>query len=521
LKVSGFIKELSAAEWLVVAFALVNAALYVSLLPLWEGFDEPFHYGLVRDYRRGALPVMGQTALDGEVAASLRLVPLSHLLKRNLGGGVTFDEYFRLSPAEREAMRERLKSLPRRLPPEGNNYEAQQAPLAYLVMTAVDGLSSGARLPDRVWRLRIAAALISAAASAFALLWLASLLDVPRAARLCAVFVALSGQMFYATTAHVANDWLAVPLFLSMAAAGADLLRGPSFKRGVTVAALLAAALLTKASMLAAGPWVVLILFLRLPWRQAGAAMWPLLLAAPWYLRNLLLYGNLSGMHEFASRAGADGPWSAILLVPWTDALWHMARSAVWTGNNSFSPMSRDLAVAVFVLAAAGLLSAAIQDWRKRIPAHEGLMWPLAGLMALSLGYAIAVSFWFTGGAASSAGPWYAQSLSLLLTVLLCSVFARARLLGKAAMAAGALLAAYLLMLTWWVKFIPSYAGLGFGRARFPGVRDLYLNRGGEVAARLAETAMSGPEAIFFLAGLSSVLAIGLGLYTAAAQRRG
>ncbi|HNY38878.1 MAG TPA: hypothetical protein PKJ41_00725 [Bryobacteraceae bacterium] len=520
MKGSRLIRRLTVTEWTVVLYALVNAALYASLIPLWEGFDEPFHYGLVRDYGRATLPITGKTTLDGEVAASLKLTPISHLLKRNLGGGVTFDEYFRLDAGERAAMRARLNALDPALPGAGGNYEAQQAPLAYVVMAAVDRLSDGAPLTDRVYRLRLFIALISAAATSFALLWLAALLDAPPAAKVCALFVAMSGQMFYATTAHVANDWLATPLFLLMAAAGASLLKHPNVKRGAVLSALLAAALLAKASMLAAGPWVVLILLLRLPWRQALAALWPLLLAAPWYLRNFLLYGNLSGMHEFASRADGTSPLGAMPLVPWMDALWHMARSAVWTGNNSFTPMSRDLVATLLVLAAIGLLSAVVQDWRKRIPAHEGLMWPLAGLMAASLGYAIAVSFWFTRGMAYSAGPWYAQPLSLLLAVLLSVVLSRARLLGRVVMAASALLSAYMIVLTWWVKLIPLYAGVAVGRSTLRGVTDIYRNRGGELAARLAETAMAGPEFLFVMAAGSTILAVGLGLWTAAALRR-
>ena len=35
--------------------------LYASLVPLWEGFDEPFHYGIVRDYGRlNGFPVTGK-----------------------------------------------------------------------------------------------------------------------------------------------------------------------------------------------------------------------------------------------------------------------------------------------------------------------------------------------------------------------------------------------------------------------------------------------------------------------------
>jgi hypothetical protein len=521
LKGSRLFSRLTAAEWLVVVYALVNAVHYASLTPLWEGFDEPFHYSLVRDYgHAGGLPVMGKTALDGEVAASLKLAPISHLMKRNLGGGITFDEYFKLDAEQRAAMRAKLNTLPPDLPAEGGNYEAQQAPLAYAVMALADEVSSDAPLPARVWRLRLFVAVLSAAFTALALLWLATVLELPPPARLCALFVAMSSQMFYATTAHVANDWLVVPLFLLTAASGAALLKEPGGTRGVVLTSLLAAALLTKASMLAAAPWVVLILFMRLPWHRAVVALWPLLLAAPWYLRNIVLYRNLSGMHEFTSRTDGPGPLVAALQVPWPGALWHMARSAVWTGNNSFTPMSRNLAAAMILLACFGLLSAAVQDWRKRIPATEGLMWPLAGLMAASLGYAICVSFWFTRGTAFSAGPWYATPLSLLLAVLICAVLGRARLLGKLVMAALSLLSAYIIVLTWWIKFIPFYTGLTAVRNTPQGIVDLYLTRGGELAARLPEVAMAGPTAIFVMAAASSVLALGLGICIAAAQRR-
>lgn len=485
MRVHSLVKRLSAMEWMIVAYALLNAALYASLLPLWEGFDEPFHYGLVRDYGRlTGLPVMGRTALDGEVAASLKLTPISHILKRNLRGGITFDEYFRLDAQERAALRAKLAALKPGLPGEGANYEAQQSPLAYAVMAAVDRLSGDAPLPARAWRLRMFVALISAAASTLAFIWLAALLELPGPASLCAAFLALSGQMFYATTAHIANDWLVVPLFLLTAASGAALLKEPTSGRGVVLSALLAAALLTKASMLAVVPWVFLILILRLPFHQAVFSLWPLLLAAPWYLRNVALYRNLSGMHEFASRSDGTTPLTSAPLVPWLDAAWHMARSAIWTGNNSFTSFSRDLSAVLLILAALGAVAAVWQDWKRRMPASEGLMWPLAGLLTASLGYAVAVSFWFTRGTAFSAGPWYIQPLSLLLSVLLCAALSRTARFGKVVMAATALLSAYVVALTWWVKLIPLYAAMPSGRGTLPGIVDLYGNQGAELASR-------------------------------------
>ena len=261
---------------------------------------------------------------------------------------------------------------------------------------AVNRMPGAASLHSHVFRLRIAVAVASSLACALALFWLAVLLELPAPSRHAAAFIAFSSQMFYATAAHVANDWLVLPLFLLTAAAGAALLKSPTPRAAVTASALLSASLLTKASMLAVAPWIILILFLKLPWRQAALALWPLLAAVPWYARNIAVYSNLGGMHEFASPARPGNPLSAALLVPWPDAIVQMARQAVWTGNNSFTPMSRDLTFALLGLAAVAALSAAVQDWRQRIPRTEGLMWPLAGLLAASLAYAISVSFWFT-----------------------------------------------------------------------------------------------------------------------------
>lgn len=516
MNVRSLLRKLSAADWFIACFALLNTGLYASVLPLWEGFDEPFHYSLVRDYGRlDGLPAVGRSRLDGEVAASLKLVPLSHLMVKNLGGGIAFDEYFRLPAERREEMRSQLAALNPGLAGAGRNYEAQQSPLAYLLMAAVDRVPGASSLQVRVLRLRIAAGVVSAAACALALFWLALLLDLPAPSRHAAAFIAFSGQMFYATMAHVANDWLVLPLFLFTAAAGAALLKSPTRRAGVTASALLAAALLAKASMLAVAPWLLLILFLKLPWRQAAFALWPLLAAVPWYVRNIAVYSNLSGMHEFASHARPGNPISAALLVPWSDAALQMARQAVWTGNNSFTPMSRDLVFALLGLASVAALSAAVQDWRQRIPRVEGLMWPLAGLLAASLAYAISVSFWFTGGEASSAGPWYAQPLALLLSGLLCSALSRARWLGRLAAAAAVLLSGYMLILTWWVKLIPFYSGMAPARNNLDGVAALYRENWIRLAAQLGETAMAPGVAVITMAALSSLSTLALALWIA------
>ena len=61
-----------AARAALLAYGLLNAALYAGLLPLWEGWDEPFHYGCVQEIsRQGRLPVLGRAVISREIWDSL------------------------------------------------------------------------------------------------------------------------------------------------------------------------------------------------------------------------------------------------------------------------------------------------------------------------------------------------------------------------------------------------------------------------------------------------------------------
>lgn len=72
------------ARRLLVAYALTNALLY-SLLPLWEGFDEPFHFAYVQQLANGqGLPDPRVARLSSEVGASILLAPASQVVKQNL-----------------------------------------------------------------------------------------------------------------------------------------------------------------------------------------------------------------------------------------------------------------------------------------------------------------------------------------------------------------------------------------------------------------------------------------------------
>src|SRR5215469_5199494 len=100
---------------LLLVYGFLNAALYSSLLPLWEGFDEEFHYGYVQylsAYHR--FPVLNQTGLSLEINRSISLLPMSYIMIRNtkLKGVRTFDQYFALDSATRHQLFDEAHAIP-------------------------------------------------------------------------------------------------------------------------------------------------------------------------------------------------------------------------------------------------------------------------------------------------------------------------------------------------------------------------------------------------------------------------
>ena len=196
-----------------------------------EGYDEPFHFGYVQHlWSERSLPVQRRTRLSEEVWQSLTLAPASYIVKRNLPMVASFDDYFRLPSQERTARRERLEHLDPRLaavPFGAPNYEALQAPLAYAILAPFHELWKHAPLPARVLRLRLVCALASVLATALLTLRLAERFSLDRASQYAAVFALLSTQMFYASTAHITNNWLVLPLWVLLLTAAIDSWKEP------------------------------------------------------------------------------------------------------------------------------------------------------------------------------------------------------------------------------------------------------------------------------------------------------
>jgi hypothetical protein len=436
------------------------------VLPLWEGFDEPFHYGYVQSLsvtRR--LPVVQRTPVSREIRESLRLVPVSWLLHNALPGSISFEEWFQLSAAERNARLTAVARLPEALQSQPSsllNYEAQQAPLAYVLLLPLDAAISHVPLRPRLFTLRLVTAILSSVFLFFAVNLLLRALCVNGPFRIAALACIFESQMLWASTAHVGNDCLAIPLstwFLAFVAVTAKESRA---KYVLVLAAVLAASLLTKAYFLAFVPVFAVFLIARLlqgrvTGRTALLAGFVVLLGALWYARNIVLYGSLSGTQESIAGVSLSRAAGALFHINWLTSTIDLFRWALWTGNWSFVSFSRFTLNADLILIAAAFLLFFTRF--REITTSE--WWVLLACAAFFLGlvYQTCVTWVATNGESTHAEPWYLQCILPCLWTLAFLALQRHRLVGRILAAAILLISVWIAAATYLLKLIPLYGG--------------------------------------------------------------
>ncbi|HET8548444.1 MAG TPA: hypothetical protein VFL57_10590, partial [Bryobacteraceae bacterium] len=337
------------------------------------------------------------------------------------------------------------------------NYEAHHAPLAYALLAIPERGLARAALPVRVLILRIIAALTATLLLYSGVSRLFADLQLPSDYIAAAQFCILSCQMAWAATAHVANDWLALPLTVWSLSVLIRYWHAPTFGRAAGSAGIVSLGLLTKAYFLALLPVVIAPSLIRKRWSHAGVMLIVILLTAgPWYTRNLVRYGVITGMQEARSGVDPVAVLRAAPLLNWTSVAARTSRSALWTGNNSFVSFSKftlNTTIAIWLFALIAWASARNHEAAEWIAVSHCLAF------AAALSYITIVSFVYTGGAAGEPSPWYSQTLVTPLTGLAFLGCSRTRNIGR--ILAGAMVAifGYLIAATYIVKLIPLYGG--------------------------------------------------------------
>ncbi|MBZ5729136.1 MAG: hypothetical protein LAP87_29690 [Acidobacteriia bacterium] len=381
-----------ARRWLVAIWFcfLARAFFYCAVLPLWEGFDEWSHFGVVQRMAfRGEPLVSRDSPLPGDAAASLDLVPLPWELRNFAPPSATHDVFWRLPPAERA----RRESLFRAISPAWalqdaanlKTYEGLQGPLYGWIMTPVLLAARHAHLATQVLLLRWFGVTIVSLVIPFSFFACRRVFRDPSLALGCAaVIAAMPGLLIDA--AHVSNESVAVVLFTLLIWVSLEIAdRGLSLRRALSLGAVLGLGLLAKAYFLAALPPV----FLLLAWkcrRDRHALLVPLATAAIagwWYVRNLLTTGAASGMWESATLPNATffDQIRQITRIHWGVVVDSIMFSHLWLGSWSTLTVRSwmyHLLYLLIALAAAGLAWDALRpvrtsQTRARLPAFSVL----------------------------------------------------------------------------------------------------------------------------------------------------
>jgi hypothetical protein len=496
----------------ILLFGIVNAALFSALVPLWEGFDEAFHYGYVESlWQTGRLPVLGRTLLPEDVIASFRLAPVSHVVARVIPEATSYETWFALPQAERERRRRDLELLsPRPQITSRTNYEAHHPPLAYLLLAPLDWCLSKFPLPVRVLILRLVCAVCSVVLLFMGASALWRTLELPEPFATTALFTVFCSEMLYATTAHVANDWLAVGVSALFLAELAAFVNQPGRRSALRAAAWLAAGLLTKAYFLVFAVLAVLVAgWLLARQRTPVRAVLPgavlvLLVAGPWYLRNLALYGNLSGTQEAFDGIGVRQALAVAPRIDWLATSGYLARGSLWTGNNWFNSYSRTTLDLMLALLGLGVAAWCVRRRAVR-PAERAIVGAVL-LLSVGVAYASCAAFADRGGATAGASPWYTQVLLAPVVALAYLGLSRWQRMGAALAAISLALWTWVLVATWTSKLFPMYSGGGSAAMRVRDVWNWWTHGAAAHARDLSLTALA--PAAWLHAGLVASLAL-------------
>ncbi len=498
---------------LILLFGLLNASLYAALLPLWEGFDEPFHYAYVESlWQTHRFPALGRSFLTGDVFQSFEFAPMSYIIHSATAQGITYEAWSALPQAEKDRRRAQLDAL--RPAPEGDrpNYEAQHPPLAHMILALIDWPMSGLPLTTRVLILRLFGAV-----SSILLLWCGAIslcrtLALPPAFANAALFTIFCSQMLYATIAHVANDWLAVGLSAIFLASLAAFVAEPARRPATLTALWLALGLVTKAYFLAFAlvAFIAVVILVQRK-RTPAANVFPgalivILIAAPWYVRNLILYGNVVGTREAFDGTGFRQTLAAVPHIDWPASIAFIARGSLWTGNNSFTTFSR---LTLNIVLALLFLALAVWAARRRaIRPAEQITFAAIAIFSIAVAYHTAAAFAHMKGDSPGASPWYTQVLLAPVLVLAYLGMSRAERFGRILAACTLALWTWILFATWTIKLFPMYSGAGAYPMRFREIVNWYAHGAAAHLHDLSLLALAPPTFLYLFLLLSLAITL-------------
>lgn len=359
---------------------VVRGVFYSSAIPLWEGWDEYAHFAYVQQLAlHHTLPRLTEP-MSEEIDRSLRLAPMAQAVVREEPALATHDAWWQLPAQERQRLEQRLRRLDPALSRVAaaslrRQYEAQQPPLAYVVLAPLYRMTEGQPLLVRVWVLRIFDVLIAALSIPLAY---AIVFRVSKSVKwsLAAAALVASFPEFLLSAARVSNEPVASAMggLVLLLTLGLLAKPAPRWWDGAGLGAAVGLAVLAKVYLLTLLPAVVLVLVLARRTRQ-GAAQAALVLAAAgavagwWMWRNWLTTGTVTGLGvvAWAQARGEGGLLAAGARLSWWRVLDGMIATHAWCANWSFLE-ARSWMYRVYAAGAAAILAAAAVEVVRKKP---------------------------------------------------------------------------------------------------------------------------------------------------------
>jgi 4-amino-4-deoxy-L-arabinose transferase-like glycosyltransferase len=497
---------------------VVRGFFYSAILPIWEGYDEPYYFASIQYSMASGTPPSPKTRISREVSASLHVLPLPWMLRLH---GIpapfyTHDDFWKLSVGRQAELRKALYEIPREWAKEPSpdplvNYEAQQPPLYYLLFSIPLRIMQNRSLESRVLLLRLSGIILASfvvpigyavvkritgqSAMAFTVVGLATIMpelfiDIARVANETAAFIIYTVLLYLAT--RVVEE-------------PGQLLKLP------VMGCLVGLGLLTKAYFLTALPALMAIaLWCYSTWPRRRrhllffltlALVSVLAIAGPWYWHVYRAIGSWSGLaREGTTHKSRLGVLAQIPHVNWIGGIKSIVLSHIWFGAWSFLRVPEIWYVifgSVFFLATLGFLICVYRCFRKKNDSRrslsEGYLVVLVGFYGffwLGLGYDILLTYVSVGG--SSSTGWYMYCL--VIPELLLLYYGLLAILPRRAhpWIVPTLTTAFFLLDGYGLYFllIPYYTGLivhpgAIGQVNPVGVSDLLHFGAGKIVQRL------------------------------------
>jgi hypothetical protein len=512
-----------AADYCLLAVVALLGIAHVAFLPPFEGYDEPAHYSYVQQLADLVqIPRLGVAMIARDVEDYPGPLAADSLSSGRRGQDRGYRTYF---SSDHPALPDRVARLYR--PGDWGNWEAQHPPLYYLIIVpfyrlARDWSWQGNLLALRLlsWGIAFAGFVIGSRATQRALLTMGQ----PVGLGLLASAWPLFFPEFFPEMARIGNDSLCL-LFAGLAwALILQLLQAPARRQAVWLGIVMGLGLLTKALFLpiAAGSGALLAFAI---WSRpqkgrladlAIAAGLAIAIGLAWYLRDLQLFGSVTGSADFMVVEQHGGVFGLIARRISGEIVANMLRgfgvivaSFVWAGTWSRAILTPLSMTPVLLLAATAFVL-----WLKDIG-----RWSLeaAGPLFLAVPLMLGLVYYdiahnLLPGAAPGTPGWYFHILAAPLSLALALGWQWHRLFG--------LLAGYAVLfhVACWVGQLSFFSGCAYK----PGPHMWLRFDPGSCFISPAHLAVLGEPTLGFAAlaaaGVSGIVALSL-LLGRAAQR--